>query len=248
MMRPDFAAPVDLLGRPELDSLRWQRHRRERARLGHAPALHDAHAELILEPFDERPRHGRASAEDSLHRREVDRVLLAVVQQVGPDRRHRARAGGLLLLDEARERLGLEEAIRHDEVGTGHPRGVGHTPRVGMKHRDDRQHAVAIGEVDRTRLQHSQRVQERRTMRVDDTLRVARGAARVAHRGRGRVRRSPGRRRRVARRRAARRSGAPARGCPRAVRCRRRPPRCSTRRSTAPARASPARARACRRR
>ena len=85
--------------------------------------------------------------------------------------------------DELRERLGLEEAARHEEVGAGHPRRVRRAPRVGVEHRHDRQDAV----VDRCSataapVPDADRVQERRAVRVDDTLRVAGGAARVTHR------------------------------------------------------------------
>ena len=70
-------------------------------------------------------------------------------------------------------------------VGAGEPRRVRQPPRVGVEHRHDRQHRVGLGEPDGVRGVHRHRVQQRRAVRVHDTLRVAGGAARVAHRGGG---------------------------------------------------------------
>ena len=119
----------------------------------------------------------------------------------------------------------------HEEVGAGHPRGVRRAPRVGVEHRDDRA-ARGRGRCRRppSRLPRRHRVQERGAVRVDDALRVAGGAARVAHRRGGafvdlRVLDS-----RVARPRAARRSGAPAPRSPSSSATRRRrPPRRTSR-------------------
>ena len=89
---------------------------------------------------------------------------------------------GALVGDELRQRFGLQVAPGHEQVGAGHPRGVRRAPRVGVEHRHDRQEAVV------PRVRHARAgldgngVHERGAVRVDDTLRVAGGAARVTHR------------------------------------------------------------------
>ena len=62
---------------------------------------------------------------------------------------------------------------------------VRRAPRVGVEHRDDRQDAVVGVVRDHRAVPRRHRVQVGGAVRVDDTLRVAGGAARVAHRGRG---------------------------------------------------------------
>ncbi len=135
-------APVHLVvgGR----ALRRQRDRRERARLGHAPGLDDADAVARLEALHQRARHRRAAAHDEPERREVERGLLAVAQHVVPDRRHRRRDRRLLARDHAGERRGLQMPARQHEVGADLPRGVRQAPGVGVEHRHDQQHAVAV--------------------------------------------------------------------------------------------------------
>ena len=59
-------------------------------------------------------------------------------------------------------------------------------PGVGVEHRHDRQDDVALAHADGVGQHDGGRVQQRRPVRVDDALRVAGGAARVAH-GRGAV-------------------------------------------------------------
>src|SRR5262249_9057563 len=51
-------APVHLLLASGLDATRRARQRRERARLGHAPALDDVHAVVLFEALHQRTRHG----------------------------------------------------------------------------------------------------------------------------------------------------------------------------------------------
>ena len=43
------------------------------------------------------------------------------------------------------KRAGLEELLREDEVGTDHPRRVRRAPGVGVEHRHDHRHPVALG-------------------------------------------------------------------------------------------------------
>ncbi len=177
-----LGAPVHLVGRRA--ALRRQGDRGERARLGHAPGLDDADAVTLLEALHQDARHGRAAAHDQAERREVERGLLAVAQQVVPDRRHRGGDRRLLARDQARERRRLEEAPRQHEVGARLPGGVGQAPGVGVEHRDDQEDAVAVVQRVGGAARDRERVQAGRAVAVDDALRVAGGAARVAHGGR----------------------------------------------------------------
>ena len=78
-----------------------------------------------------------------------------------------------------------EEHLRHDHVGAGHPGAVGGAPGVGVEHGHDDQDAVRLDHPDRGRRLLGHRVQPGGAVRVHDALRVAGGAARVAHGGGG---------------------------------------------------------------
>ena len=125
--------------------------------------------------------HGRAAARDRPQRRGV--AALQLGQRLHPDRRHAGRHGDPLLDDEVGDRLARQVRPGHDQVGAGGDAGVGEAPRVGVEHRHDRQHAVGLADADGVRGHRAHRVQERAAVGVDDALRVARGAARVAHAG-----------------------------------------------------------------
>src|SRR5262249_14950547 len=58
-------------------------------------------------------------------------------------------------------------------------------PSVGVKHRNDWQDAIVLGQRKHRARAYRQRVQKRRTVRVNDSLGIASGAAGVAHRCRG---------------------------------------------------------------
>ena len=137
----------------------------------------------LLEGLHEGAGDGGASAGHEPQRGEVDGVLVlvGVGQDVVPDGRHGPRHRRLLGHDQLDERLALEEPGRHHEVGAGHPAGVGEPPGVGVEHRDDRQDAVPLGQPERRPAGGGHRVQERGAVAVDDALRVAGRAARVAH-------------------------------------------------------------------
>ena len=79
---------------------------------------------------------------------------------------------------------GSHARARVDVPRAGERGGVGDAPGVGVEHRHDRHHRIGLADVHRVRQAHRQRVQDRGTVRVDDALRPARRAARVAH-GRG---------------------------------------------------------------
>ena len=101
---------------------------------------------------------------------------------------------------------------------------VGQAPGVDVEHRHDGQHPVGLGDARAASpTARAMRVQEGRAVRVDDALRVAGGAARVAHRrGRPFVELGPGEAGLLGGD-AARGSAAPS--CRRARRRRRRRPR-----------------------
>ena len=69
-------------------------------------------------------------------------------------------------------------------LAPGRHRGVGQAPRVGVEHRHDRQHDVALADAEAVDRHGADGVQVRRAVAVDDALGVAGGAARVAHRRR----------------------------------------------------------------
>ena len=102
-------------------------------------------------------------------------------QHLHPDRRHAGGERHPLLDDQVGQRLAGEIGPGHHEIGTGGDRGVGEAPRVGVEHRDHRQHTVGLAHADAVGEHRPHRVQERAAVAVDHALGVAGGAARVAH-------------------------------------------------------------------
>ncbi len=186
--------------------------------------------------------------------RRLDRsglLRVGVVQEVEPDRGHAAGHGHALRLDQLGERLALEEPARHHEVGPGQRRRVREAPRVRVEHRHDREHAVGGAQAEVVGDAHGQPVQDLRPVRVQDALRVAGRAARVAEAGGRRGRPAPGSRTRRAAPQAGPRSSGRSAASPRRRRPSRRsarPSRTSARSPRAAARASRPRTRSCPRR
>ena len=122
----------------------------------------------------------------ALSAREVPAAGIRVerLQDAEPDRRH---AGGErdVVLDE-----GVEQALRvemrpgEDLLRPDQRAGERKAPRVRVEHRHDGEDDVGVGERQRVAEQLRQRVDGDRAVRVDDALRAAGRAARVAHRGR----------------------------------------------------------------
>ena len=73
-----------------------------------------------------------------------------------------------------------EVGARHDHVGAGQATGVGHAPRVRVEHRHHRHDAVVGAQPEGVGQALPEGVQHVRPVRVENALRVARGAARVA--------------------------------------------------------------------
>ena len=109
---------------------------------------------------------------------------LGVAEQVAPDGGHPGRERRPVPGDDGGQRLGLEELLGHDQVGTGHEPAVGGPPGVGVEHGDDGQHPVELVDPERRARGDGHRVQEGRAVAVDHALRVAGGSRRVTH-GRG---------------------------------------------------------------
>ena len=86
-----------------------------------------------------------------------------------------------MLADDPAQGLRLQEAVGHDEVGAGEPADVGQAPGVGVEHRHDGQDAVRLADAERAAGGDAECVKEGRAVAVGDSLRVAGGAARVAH-------------------------------------------------------------------
>ncbi len=170
------ARVVELLVERRLDAS----DRRDGARLGHPPGLHDGQARLLAVGLRQCPRHRRAAARDGAEVRRVSSLQLR--EHAHPDGGHARGDRHPLRLDEVGERRRRKVGSRHHEGRAGGDARMSETPGVGVEHRHDRQDAVGLTRAQASRGHRSQRVQERRAMRVDDTLGVARGAARVAHR------------------------------------------------------------------
>jgi hypothetical protein len=110
-------------------------------------------------------------------------MLVRVAQEVEPDRRHRARDGHPLGLDQLGQRLGLQEAPRHDEVGPDQGARIGQAPRVDVEHRHDREHAVGVAQPQGIGPEQHERVDHLRLVGVEDPLGVPGGPARVGEPG-----------------------------------------------------------------
>ena len=164
--------------------------RRDRRRLRHAPAVDDREVVPRLVRVDHRPRRRRAAAEHALEPGEVPLAGIRVElrEDAKPDRRHARRPRHLLLLERVEQALAVEVRARVDDVRADHRREVRVAPRVRVEHRHHRQERVGLGErmAERRARGDAERVEDRRAVRVDDALRHARRAARVAH-GRGLV-------------------------------------------------------------
>ena len=117
--------------------------------------------------------------------RQLAAGLLQVLQQHQPHRRHRGGeadfVGGEQLVDRGAIHLGA----RQHQRGADHGRREGERPAIGVEHRHHRQADIARLQILGIRQRRHQRVQHVGAVRVDDALRVAGRARRVAHAGGG---------------------------------------------------------------
>ena len=166
-------------------------------------------AVALLERFDQRARHGGAA---DVHRADAREVELAgvgveVLQHAHPDRRHAAGDRDALALKEIDDAGGVEVRARHHHLRADHRRGERHAPGVGVEHRHDRHHRVALAEAHAVDLSSRPSVcstSARCEYSTPFGLPVVPG--RVAHRGGGAARRDRADRARAASSRSALRS------------------------------------------
>ena len=104
--------------------------------------------DLDVVPVLVRPDHRRWRRRAADHQpvagRGLLRVVVEVAQQVVPDRRDAGSIGDFLGFHHCRERLGLEEPVRHYQRGAGEHGDVGEPPGVGVEERDDDEASVAL--------------------------------------------------------------------------------------------------------
>ncbi len=160
--------------------------RAQRAHLGHAPGMQHLHAELVLEGRDHGRWAGGAADHRALERGKPQAARPDVAQQHLPDRGHAGRVGDAFGLDQLVQRLAVQRGAREHQLAARERGRVGNAPGVDVEHGHYGQHRVArryahhIGQRGRVGVQRGGAVA------VEHRLRVARGAAGVAHAG-GRV-------------------------------------------------------------
>ena len=170
----------------KVDLVRLQRARRpDRAHLGHAPGVADLDAVIVLEGADHLRRAGRAADADELQGRQPLVLLAQVLEQAEPDRRHRRGHRDLLGLDQVVDRGPVELGARHDHSAAPHQAGVREAPGVGVEHRNDRQDRIVGVDRQNFRPRRHHRMEDVGAVRIEDALRVARGARSVAEAGGG---------------------------------------------------------------
>ena len=155
--------------------------RAQRRHLGHAPGMQHLDAVLLLEGVDHGRRAGRAADHGALQGRELQVVGLHVAQHHLPDGGHAGREGDPLGLDQFEDRLAVERRAGKHQLAPvsaaeyGMPQAL--TWNIGTtgstESRADRSHHV--------RQRGGVGMQQRGAVAVERSLRVARGAARVAH-------------------------------------------------------------------
>ncbi len=159
--------------------------RADRAHLRHAPGMHHLGAIDVAELLRHGARAGRAADDHLGEIRQLLPGLLQLLQQHQPDRRHRGGMGHLVGGEEFGDRGAVHLGAWHDQRGAGHGRGEGEGPAVGVEHRHHRQHDVARRQAEHVGRVAHQRMDDVGAVRIDDALRVARRARRVAHAGGG---------------------------------------------------------------
>jgi hypothetical protein len=105
-------------------------------------------------------------------------------EQPLPYRWHAGRQRDMLARDQFVKRFAVQRRAREHQFGAHHAGDIRQAPRVHMEHWHDRQDHVARGAVvQRVGQRGRVGVQQRRAVAIEDPLRVAGGARRVAQRG-----------------------------------------------------------------
>ena len=107
-----------------------------------------------------------------------------MLEQHQPHRGHARGVRHLLGREQLVDRGAIELGAGHDELGALRWRGEGDAPAIGMEQRNHRQHRLGRAGAERIDIVGHQCVQHVGAMRVQHTLRIARGSRRVTHRGR----------------------------------------------------------------
>ena len=148
---------------------------------------------FLLVPLDELPRHGGAGYHDRAQRGQIVRMILEVRIQRHPNGWDAGGEGDTLVLDQRGDVLGLKLAARENHARARHYAGEGKAPTVGMKHRNDLENGVALGDGEDVGKGERKAVQKKRTVRVQHGFGMAGGARGVAGgAGGGFIERRPG--------------------------------------------------------
>ena len=156
-----------------------------RAHLRHAPAVMDAHAEVVAQRPQNRLRTRRAADRRALQRGETEVVLLHVPNETEPDGRHPRRGLHLLALEQLVEAPAVVPRPGKHQLGTGQRRRIRNAPRVDVEHRNDGEDDAVSGQGLGVGHAGGHRVQHRRAVAEQHALRVPRGARGIAQRRRG---------------------------------------------------------------
>ncbi len=157
--------------------------RADRAHLGHAPGMNDIDIVIFLEGLDHRARGGRTADHDRAEIGQLAALFFHMLQQAEPHGRHGGRDRYALVGQKAIDRLAVHARPGHDERRADHRGGERNAPAIGVEERHHGHQAISRGKLHRIRLDADHRMEHIRAVRIDDALRVARRAGRVAHAG-----------------------------------------------------------------
>src|SRR5580704_3445905 len=106
-------------------------------------------------------------------------MALEVAIESNPDCWNTSGESDTLVLNQCGDVGGLYLAAREDDSCARHHRGKRDAPTVGVKHRDNLQDRIALGDGERIGQREREAVQKKRAVSVDDALRVAGGSGSV---------------------------------------------------------------------
>ena len=158
----------------------------KRRRFRHAPSDLHVQAVAAVQAGQHRSRRGAAAHEQRAQgRRDVrcsrSRGAIQFVEQPRHDRRHTSADCHTLLGRDAHDRHGVGEDAHEHLLRAGHRAGVRIAPGVDVEHRHDRHDHVATADAQEVGAEAREAVQHDGAVAVQHALRVARGAAGVAH-------------------------------------------------------------------